>query len=90
MNQLEHAIAEAFERDPTLSHLEQSAEGIRWLARENYQLRLADDADISQMVIFPQSENDNRGIEDLRMVRFVDDDGTIVYYGSYTAYHGYP
>jgi predicted GH43/DUF377 family glycosyl hydrolase len=89
MNQLEHAIAEAFERDPTLSHLEQSAEGIRWLARENYQLRLADDADISQMVIFPQSENDNRGIEDLRMVRFVDDDGTIVYYGTYTAYNGY-
>lgn len=89
MNELEHAIAEARQKIPELMRLEETVEGIRWLARENYQLHLADDADISQMVIFPQSDNENRGIEDLRMVRFVDDDGSVRYYGTYTAYNGF-
>jgi predicted GH43/DUF377 family glycosyl hydrolase len=87
--ELEHAIAGVRQRKPEALRLEETTEGIRWLARENYRLRLADNADISQMVIFPQSDNENRGIEDLRLVRFVDDDGSVVYYGTYSAYNGY-
>jgi len=87
--ELEHAIANVRHVSPEELRLEDTIEGIRWLARENYRLRLPDDADISQMVIFPQSDNDIRGIEDVRMVRFVEDDGTVVYYGTYTAYNGY-
>jgi hypothetical protein len=45
-------------------------EGIRWLAHENYELRLPEGSDISQVVIFPHSDNERRGIEDLRLVRF--------------------
>ena len=41
------------------------------------------------MVIFPQTDNESHGIEDLRMVRFVDDDGTVTYYGTCTAFDGY-
>ena len=41
------------------------------------------------MVIFPQTSNESHGIEDLRMVRFVDDDGAVTYYGTYTAFDGY-
>ncbi len=41
------------------------------------------------MVIFPQTSNESHGIEDLRMVNFVDDDGTITYYGTCTAFDGY-
>ena len=41
------------------------------------------------MVIFPQTSNESHGIEDLRMVRFVDDDGTVTYYGTCTAFDGY-
>jgi predicted GH43/DUF377 family glycosyl hydrolase len=40
-------------------------------------------------VIFPRSESESGGIEDLRMVRFVDDDGSVTYFGTYTAYNGY-
>lgn len=89
LNELEHAIAESVQQNPKVMQSEGTVEGMRWLARENYQLRLADDADISQMVIFPQSDNDHRGIEDLRMVRFVDDDETVTYFGTYTAYDGF-
>lgn len=58
------------------------------LARLNYQLRLPDDAMAAEVVIFPHSDNESRGIEDVRMVRFVDDDGTDRYFGTYTAYNG--
>lgn len=87
--ELERALADKRQDHPELLRHEQTIEGIRWLARENYQLRIPDDAHISQVVIYPRSDNESRGIEDLRMVRFVDDDGAVVYYGTYTAYDGY-
>jgi predicted GH43/DUF377 family glycosyl hydrolase len=86
---LEHAIDESLAKHPDVMQLEDTKEGIRWLARENYQLLLPEEADISQVVIFPQSDNERRGIEDLRMVRFVDDDGSVTYFGTYSAYDGY-
>lgn len=68
---------------------EDSAEQIRWLARSNYHLRFPCDASPSEVVIFPVTENESRGIEDARFVRFVDDDGKVMYYGTYTAYNGF-
>jgi predicted GH43/DUF377 family glycosyl hydrolase len=61
---------------------------MHWLARENYRLELPPKADISEMVVFPQSDNESIGIEDLRLVRFVDDDGSVTFYGTYSAYNG--
>jgi predicted GH43/DUF377 family glycosyl hydrolase len=52
-------------------------------------LELPREAEASEVVIFPQTSNESHGIEDLRMVRFVDDDGTITYYGTCTAFDGY-
>jgi predicted GH43/DUF377 family glycosyl hydrolase len=40
-------------------------------------------------VIFPVSLNESRGIEDARFVRFVDDNGEVTYYATYTAYNGF-
>ncbi|MGO9114163.1 MAG: hypothetical protein ACLP9L_33535 [Thermoguttaceae bacterium] len=44
---------------------------------ENYQLQLSREAEASELVIFPQSMSESHGIEDLRMVRFVEDDDMI-------------
>ena len=88
MAQLEHAIGAA--RAAPDRHLSEDAiEAMRWLARSNYQLELPRDAELSEMVIFPQTKNESRGIEDLRMVRFVDDDGTVTYYGTCSAFDGF-
>ncbi len=59
-----------------------------WLARSNYQISFRKDHPISERVIFPVSESERKGIEDARFVRFVDDDGTVTYYATYTAYNG--
>jgi hypothetical protein len=59
-----------------------------WLAQSNYEILFRPDHPISERVIFPVSEPESRGIEDARFVRFVDDDGTAIYYATYTAYNG--
>jgi predicted GH43/DUF377 family glycosyl hydrolase len=87
--QLEHAVTEANAAEPEKFQSEETTDGILWLARSNYHLELPQDAAASEIVIFPQSENESRGIEDLRMVRFTDDDGSVTYFGTYTAYNGY-
>ncbi len=88
MEQLEHAIDGARSDDPALVQNEGTVEGMLWLARENYQLLMPDEAAISEIVIFPQSENDSMGLEDLRLVAFEEDDGSTKYYGTYTAFNG--
>ncbi|QNA82972.1 glycosidase [Sphingomonas sp. So64.6b] len=44
--------------------------------------------DPSETVLFPVTPSQHQGIEDLRMVRFVEDDGSIQYLGTYTAFSG--
>lgn len=46
------------------------------------------DTDISDRVIFPISDFESKGIEDARFVKFVDDNGRVIYYATYTAYDG--
>ncbi|HID75407.1 MAG TPA: glycosidase [Planctomycetaceae bacterium] len=87
--QLEEAMSEAQEDGAETLRREDVGQSILWLARSNYQLELPRDAHASEIVLFPQSESESGGIEDLRMVRFVDDDGSVTYYGTYTAYDGY-
>ena len=87
--QLEHAITEAREAVSQELQFESSFHDMRWLAQSNYQLELPREAEVSEVVIFPQTSNESHGIEDLRMVRFVDDDGAVIYYGTCTAFDGY-
>lgn len=47
-----------------------------------------DRRDLSQCVIFPATPSQRHGIEDLRLVRFCDDDDSVYYMGTYTAYSG--
>jgi predicted GH43/DUF377 family glycosyl hydrolase len=63
-------------------------ENILWLAKSNYEIQFKIDQDISEKIIFPASQNDSNGIEDARFVRFVDDEGIVTYYATYTAYNG--
>lgn len=44
--------------------------------------------DLSQIVVFPVTFQQRHGVEDLRLVRFTDDDGHASYMGTYTAFGG--
>lgn len=46
------------------------------------------ESSLSNTVIFPITEQQSNGLEDLRMVRLVHDDGSYEWIGTYTAYSG--
>jgi len=43
---------------------------------------------LSERVLWPAMNAEGAGMEDARFVRFVDDDGAVTFYASYTAYSG--
>jgi predicted GH43/DUF377 family glycosyl hydrolase len=62
---------------------------IHWLASSNYLVTFPEDTEISERVLFPAGPTESQGMEDARCVRFVNEDGSVVYYATYTAYDGY-
>ncbi len=67
----------------------ETLERIHWLATSNYEITFSPDYPTSERVIFPASPNESRGMEDARFVRFVEDDGSVRYYATYTAFDGH-
>jgi predicted GH43/DUF377 family glycosyl hydrolase len=65
-----------------------TAQGILSLALSNYEIQYSPDQRLSERIIFPHSPSQVNGIEDARFVQFFDDDGTSIYYATYTAYDG--
>jgi predicted GH43/DUF377 family glycosyl hydrolase len=63
-------------------------ERIKWLADSNYELQFPLSLQMSERIIFPVSANESNGIEDARFVRFVEENGSVMYYATYTAYNG--
>ena len=49
-------------------------------------LSCTESRDISEIVIFPVTIHQQHGIEDLRLVRFVEEDASVTWLGTYTAY----
>lgn len=88
LGELEESIERARSNMDAPEALSETAENLLWLARSNYQLQVPADTDPSEIVIFPTSENQSQGIEDARLVRFTENDGSIFYYATYTAYNG--
>ena len=76
------------ENHPGSHELKRTLECIQWVADSNYELRFCPKLSVSERIIFPVSPNESNGIEDARFVRFTEDDGSTMYYATYTAYNG--
>jgi len=88
-DQLEDQIKDLRSTKFRLQHKQEAINIVLWLARSNYAVIFSPDQPISERVIFPVTENETGGIEDARFVRFIDDDGAVIYYATYTAYNGF-
>ena len=62
---------------------------VLWLSDSFHDISFSRDTDISDRVIFPISQFERKGIEDARFVRFLKDDGSVIYYATYTAFDGH-
>jgi predicted GH43/DUF377 family glycosyl hydrolase len=89
LDQLEAAIA-TVEDERGLRRLSNpTCRTIHWLATSNNVLVFEPESSLSERVIFAGSAIESHGLEDARFVRFTDDDGSVTYYATYTAYDGF-
>lgn len=65
-----------------------TAELARALVHCSYQVTFPEESTLAERVLWPQTPVERAGLEDLRLVRFVDDDGDVSYLGTYTAFDG--
>ena len=65
-----------------------AAQGIWMLARSNYEVQFQPEQRLSERIIFPATPTQRNGIEDARFVCFQNDDGTHIYYATFTAFDG--
>ncbi|MCC5829875.1 MAG: glycoside hydrolase family 130 protein [Phycisphaeraceae bacterium] len=86
---LDRAVSEICDEKGLTEVQQRAVDTLIWLIEQNYQIRLKPETTIGDVVLFPRSASESRGIEDLRLVRFVDDDESVTYFGTYTAYNGF-
>jgi predicted GH43/DUF377 family glycosyl hydrolase len=61
---------------------------ITTIAYSNYRVQFDAGTALSDRVLYPISSAESHGMEDARFTRFVDDDGSVEYLATYTAYDG--
>ncbi len=61
---------------------------MRRIAERTYDVRFENDTPLSERVLLPAMSAESHGMEDARFVRFTEDDASVTFYASYTAYNG--
>jgi predicted GH43/DUF377 family glycosyl hydrolase len=64
------------------------AEQINQIAATEYAVTFPSETAIDARLLWPSGPAESHGMEDVRLVRFVHDDGEVSYLGTYTAYDG--
>jgi predicted GH43/DUF377 family glycosyl hydrolase len=71
-----------------IAEFEVVANAILALGKSNYEFTFSPEQSLPERAIFPYSPSQTNGIEDSRFVQFHDDDGSVHYYATHTAYDG--
>ncbi len=85
---LKEVIGELCDINLASTRTKETFDDIITLAETNYAMDYDPNSHISERVLFPFSHAESKGIEDARFVQFFDEDGSMVYYATYTAYSG--
>lgn len=81
--------AEQFRLPEAMSSNDQTDSQRIWLlARSNYEVQFKAEQNLSQRVLFPATPAQRNGIEDARFTCFQQDDGSYIYYATFTAFDG--
>jgi predicted GH43/DUF377 family glycosyl hydrolase len=75
-------------KDGTACDDQDAAKGISMLAHSNYEVQFQPKQSLSERILFPATPSQRNGVEDARFVCFASDDGTQVYYATFTAFDG--
>lgn len=86
--ELEQVLNDSQGDGPDLDGTHGLLERIRRTAALSYQLSFPAERELSERVMFPRTLAESHGLEDVRFIRFVDEDSQVMYYGTYTAFDG--
>ncbi len=86
--ELEERIALLAADQTTRRGTEATIASIRFVASSSYAKCFEPETDLSERVLWPHSPAESHGMEDARFVRFTDDDGSVSYLATYTAFDG--
>jgi predicted GH43/DUF377 family glycosyl hydrolase len=86
--QLDRALREVTESDFAPADIVDTIRRLHWFATSNYEVVFDTSLPVSEHLLSPAIPTESHGMEDARFVRFVDDDGSVTYYATYTAYDG--
>ena len=87
-DQLTEALARLAGQSLTRGPVSVTIDQFEWVAANNYSITFPTDSLLSERVIIPTGPAESHGLEDLRLVRFTNPDGTFEYRGTYTAFNG--
>jgi predicted GH43/DUF377 family glycosyl hydrolase len=85
---LHHRLAMLQTNLSTRGRAQETIADIQAIAERTYSIEFSSQTELSGRVLFPSMPAEAAGMEDARFVRFTDDDGSVTYYASYTAYSG--
>jgi predicted GH43/DUF377 family glycosyl hydrolase len=85
---LEHQLAALQTHLSTRGRALETIAEIQAIAERTYRIEFHGRTAISERVLFPAMQAEAAGMEDARFVRFTDDDGSVRFYATYTAYSG--
>jgi predicted GH43/DUF377 family glycosyl hydrolase len=89
LDELRATLAEQLHQPEGTTQEDRNASQVIWLlARSNYEVQFQPEQQISQRILFPATPSQSNGIEDARFVYFRNDDGTYIYYATFTAFDG--
>jgi len=89
MEHLDQALADLARQEASSNAVQHVIQVMRWLASSNYEITFPQASEVSERVLFPHGPTESRGMEDARLVRFIEPDGSAVYYATYTAFDGF-
>jgi predicted GH43/DUF377 family glycosyl hydrolase len=65
-----------------------AVEQVRWVFRCDYAVDFDDAGNLADATLLPAAPDESHGMEDVRCTRFVEEDGSVSYLATYTAYDG--
>jgi len=75
-------------QDDTRRDVPQTVDRLLERASRCYALRFPASSSLEERILSPSCAAESNGLEDARFVRFVEDDATVTYFATYTAYDG--
>ncbi len=85
---LERGLASLAEKHLPSTIAHETGKLVHLLASSNYVVTYPHESAVSERIIFPAGPRETQGMEDARFVRFAHDDGSVIYYATYTAFDG--